>query len=158
MNLGLDGDACACAPPTAACGGTCVDQASDNQNCGVCEHACTGIDNCIGGACECAPPPSGCVNCPNPKVCGAACVDASSDSANCGDCGVDCHGGTCKTGMCFCDSGLNDDLDRDGFTPSQGDCNDCDPGTNPDAIEVLTPVGGQPKDEDCDGKVDNVGG
>lgn len=50
----------------------------------------------------------------------------------------------------------NVDGDGDGFTPAEGDCDDCDPTVNPGAIEVATPPGGMPVDEDCDGKVDNV--
>jgi hypothetical protein len=43
------------------------------------------------------------------------------------------------------------DHDLDGFASTQGDCNDCDPNTNPGAFDV-------PKDgidEDCDGIVDD---
>ena len=62
----------------------------------------------------------------------------------------------------FCKSGPNDDADGDGFTPAQGDCNDCDKNVNPGAIEVIVnqPVGDggipAPADEDCNGKVDDV--
>ncbi len=48
----------------------------------------------------------------------------------------------------------NADMDKDGFTPNQGDCNDCDPNVNPGAIDVLQSVdGGTPVwgDEDCSG-------
>lgn len=48
----------------------------------------------------------------------------------------------------------NADMDHDGFTPMQGDCNDCDPNVNPGAIDVLShPDGGTPTwgDEDCSG-------
>jgi hypothetical protein len=61
-----------------------------------------------------------------------------------------------------CKSGPNDDHDGDGYTPAQGDCNDCDPNVNPGAIEVIVSEpdgdGGipAPADEDCDGKIDNV--
>jgi hypothetical protein len=43
-------------------------------------------------------------------------------------------------------------MDGDGWTPNQGDCNDCDPNVNPGAIDVLhTPDGGMPYwgNEDC---------
>src|SRR5215471_4411536 len=43
------------------------------------------------------------------------------------------------------------DDDGDGFSSALGDCNDCDPNTNPGAFDV-------PKDgidEDCDGVADN---
>ncbi len=46
------------------------------------------------------------------------------------------------------------DMDTDGWTPNQGDCNDCDPNVNPGAIDVLHSVdGGTPVwgNEDCSG-------
>jgi hypothetical protein len=46
-------------------------------------------------------------------------------------------------------------MDKDGWSPNQGDCNDCDPNVNPGAIDVLQQNdGGAPTwgDEDCDGK------
>jgi hypothetical protein len=43
------------------------------------------------------------------------------------------------------------DQDADGYTPAQGDCNDCDPLVNPGAIDVP----GNMVDDDCDGTVDN---
>jgi hypothetical protein len=48
----------------------------------------------------------------------------------------------------------NADMDHDGFTPAQGDCDDCDPNVNPGAIDVLHTVdGGTPTwgDENCSG-------
>jgi hypothetical protein len=52
--------------------------------------------------------------------------------------------------------GPDDDVDGDGFTPNQGDCEDCDPGRNPNAIEAPTAPNGRPFDEDCDGEIDEV--
>lgn len=52
--------------------------------------------------------------------------------------------------------GPDDDVDQDGFTPTQGDCEDCDPKRNPNAIEAPTPEGDRPFDEDCDGEVDEI--
>jgi hypothetical protein len=50
---------------------------------------------------------------------------------------------------------MNTDMDMDGWTPAQGDCNDCNPNVNPGAIDVLaaTTDGGTPVwgDEDCSG-------
>jgi hypothetical protein len=60
-----------------------------------------------------------------------------------------------------CASGPDTDIDQDGVTPSQGDCNDCDANVNPGAIEVVGTEGeggGEPYvpvDEDCDGTADN---
>jgi hypothetical protein len=49
----------------------------------------------------------------------------------------------------------NDDMDKDGWTPNQGDCNDCDPNVNPGAIDVWhEPAEGGPGywgNEDCSG-------
>lgn len=53
-----------------------------------------------------------------------------------------------------CQPSLTTDLDGDGWTPAQGDCNDCDPDQGPSAIEMPTPSGGTPLDEDCDGEID----
>ncbi len=50
--------------------------------------------------------------------------------------------------------GPNDDVDGDGFTPAEGDCEDCDPDRNPNSIEVATDPGGTAYDEDCDSQVD----
>jgi hypothetical protein len=58
---------------------------------------------------------------------------------------------------CVTDPAVDDDMD--GFTDQQGDCNDCDPNTNPGAIEVVTDPAdpmAEPADENCDGSVDEV--
>jgi hypothetical protein len=44
------------------------------------------------------------------------------------------------------------DSDGDGYTPAQGDCNDCDPNMNPGAVEIM----GDGKDNDCDGQIDET--
>jgi hypothetical protein len=71
-------------------------------------------------------------------------------------------GGSSATGP-SCDSGENDDADKDGFTPKAGDCNDCDPNVNPNAVEVIGSADGQggaggyaPADENCDGQLDEA--
>ncbi|MBM4375247.1 MAG: choice-of-anchor L domain-containing protein [Deltaproteobacteria bacterium] len=78
--------------------------------------------------------------------------------------GIDLSGGNggSDSGK-FCDSGENDDADKDGFTPKQGDCNDCDANVNPNAVEVIGGddggggAGGYvPSDENCDGQVDEA--
>src|SRR5689334_14581322 len=53
-----------------------------------------------------------------------------------------------------CQSGPNDDSDGDGFTPADGDCDDCDATVNPNAIEATTLPGETPRDENCDGQID----
>jgi hypothetical protein len=52
----------------------------------------------------------------------------------------------------------NADMDHDGWTPNQGDCNDCDPNVNPGAIDTpasTDPDGGAvlAADNDCDNKI-----
>jgi hypothetical protein len=56
------------------------------------------------------------------------------------------------SGNVNCNSGPNDDADHDGFTPADGDCNDCDPNANPGAYDIA----GNNVDEDCDGTADNA--
>src|SRR5438270_6826204 len=55
-------------------------------------------------------------------------------------------GGGASGGPCNA-TNPNGDVDGDGYTPAQGDCNDCDPNFNPGAVDVMA-------DNDCDGKVD----
>src|SRR5690606_18126584 len=70
-------------------------------------------------------------------------------------------GGSTGTGIpCNTDPSVDDD--GDGFSEEQGDCNDCDPNVNPDAIEVIgDPMNGDggmggymPADENCNNEVD----
>ncbi len=53
-----------------------------------------------------------------------------------------------------CPLDASDDVDMDGFCPSDGDCVDTDPAINPDATEICT----DGIDNDCDGKVDAADG
>ena len=53
-------------------------------------------------------------------------------------------------------AGKDDDVDKDGFTPNQGDCDDCDPFSNPNSLEVVATDGSKAKDENCDGTIDEV--
>lgn len=62
--------------------------------------------------------------------------------------------GTGGTGPTCTPGGPDDDVDLDGFTQNQGDCDDCDPNRNPNAIEVATPMGKEAFDEDCDMQID----
>lgn len=61
-----------------------------------------------------------------------------------------------------CEALPDEDKDMDGFTITAGDCNDCDPNVNPQAVEVIggSGAGGSggadyiPADEDCDMQTD----
>jgi hypothetical protein len=53
-----------------------------------------------------------------------------------------------------CQSSANSDLDADGWTPAQGDCDDCNAAVNPAAVDVAHDSGtGTPvySDDDCSG-------
>ena len=61
-----------------------------------------------------------------------------------------------------CESDPDEDFDEDGFSVTNGDCNDCDKNVNPGAVEVIITEPGpdgmvpQAADEDCDMVIDNV--
>ncbi|MDI1480260.1 choice-of-anchor L domain-containing protein [Polyangium sp. y55x31] len=60
-------------------------------------------------------------------------------------------------GIINCDpKGTEDDVDGDGFTETEGDCNDCDKNRNPNAVEVPTEPGKEAFDENCNGEIDEV--
>jgi hypothetical protein len=54
-----------------------------------------------------------------------------------------------------CAPTMTSDVDQDGFTGEQGDCNDCDANVNPNAIDIQAPPGDPIVDENCDGLLDN---
>lgn len=71
--------------------------------------------------------------------------------------GFEAGGGDGVGGGIICDpGGPDDDVDQDGYTPNQGDCEDCDPNRNPNAIEVPTDEGDMPYDENCDEQIDEA--
>jgi hypothetical protein len=64
--------------------------------------------------------------------------------------------GTSSGGGTSCNvTNPNDDMDKDGWTPNGGDCNDCDPNVNPGAIDTWHAAAdggaGYWGDEDCSG-------
>jgi Stigma-specific protein, Stig1 len=82
------------------CNGTCVDSATDADNCGTCGKACPPQTICTSGSCRC---PGHQVSC---SIDGRdTCVDLNRDPINCGSCGHACASGeTCSSGLC-CGSG-----------------------------------------------------
>lgn len=92
---------------------------------------------------------------------GGASSSSSSSSSGTGD-GGDINLGSSSSsssGESFCDSTIAPDADGDGYTEEQGDCNDCDNRISPDAVELPTigPEGEPlppPRDENCDGNID----
>ena len=81
-----------------ACGGVCVDEYTDNDNCGNCGVQCIGDTECFFGNCD--PPCHG----PGLELCGDQCIDTFTDPNNCGSCGSVCTepGTTCDGGQCDC--------------------------------------------------------
>ncbi len=110
---------------------------------------CTEGDQCIGGKClagpktspECQPPDDPCLNMPD----GTVCDDQDP-------CTLDDY---CLKGKCIGDSVLPEcidkDLDGDGFTVTEGDCDDQNPAVHPGAPELCDKL-----DNDCDGQIDET--
>jgi hypothetical protein len=81
-----------------ACGGVCVDHASDAARCGDCDTACARGASCVSGRCRC--------DVSGQASCAGVCVDVGSDETNCGRCGTRCPAGaSCAMGSCACDVG-----------------------------------------------------
>lgn len=88
-----------CSAPTTNCGTggnlVCVNEQTDNNNCGSCGHVCSGATpSCVAGVCSalvCAAPTTNC---------GGVCVNEQTDPNNCGTCGHSCGGGACVAGAC----------------------------------------------------------
>lgn len=75
------------------CNGACVDTKSDNDNCGMCNTACTAMtEQCSEGLC-----------CKlGETACSAKCTDTQTDPLNCGKCANACGVNTpyCAAGTC----------------------------------------------------------
>lgn len=103
-------------PPTCAAGETvcdaeCVSIDSNVAHCGSCGTACSALEECIGGGCECVE---------SYTECASGCAQTDSDSQNCGSCGNACDPGeVCSQGVCRSDC-------ADGLRACNGSCVDVD--------------------------------
>src|SRR5690348_11599014 len=65
-------------------------------------------------------------------------TDASGGNGQGGEGGLNLGGaggsGAAGGGISCTPGGPDDDVDQDGYTPNQGDCEDCDPSRNPNAF------------------------
>ena len=101
-----------CSSALTACDGTCVNLRTDSANCGLCGHACAGMETCLASMCT--------LSCTGSLVaCGGECVNLLSDPNNCGACGRVCPPATaaCVLASCTIACGA-------GFTPCSGSCVD----------------------------------
>jgi len=87
---------------------------------------------------------------------GGASSSSSGDGGDIGFGGQAQSGGSGGGGINCTPKGPDDDVDGDGYTPNEGDCNDCDKYRNPNAVEVIDDPGKPAFDENCNGVVDEV--
>lgn len=86
-----------CGSTTTACGGECVDVATDRRHCGVCDRACQSGELCVRGGCTWPR----CGDAGERALCAGACVDLATDPDHCGACRSPCGGGLiCRSGLC----------------------------------------------------------
>ncbi len=110
-----------CQASTSCCGGSCrtaAFYASDVNNCGACENACSRPANgwaaCVNGTCttgECDAPYQTCNN---------QCVNTSTDANHCGGCGAVCP--TLANGRAGCENGFCRTICNAGYTYCNGAC------------------------------------
>lgn len=96
----------------------CVNNATDNNNCGSCGTVCSNGKTCQAGLCKC---PSGQTDC------SGVCKTTQTDNLNCGTCGTPCSTtstckiATCTAGACSITNKI-DGTPCSGGTCSDGNC------------------------------------
>jgi hypothetical protein len=119
--------ALSCQQGLTNCNGKCVDNLTDNANCGTCGNACPSGYLCSNGTCS--------LSCQQGLTqCTGKCVNVLTDNQNCGFCGVACGSGSvCSSGTCqlTCQPGLsicnNKCVDRLTDNAHCGTCNNVCP-------------------------------
>jgi hypothetical protein len=153
-----------CPGSLTCCSAACVDPATNLENCGGCGKSCTvahGKGACSGGGCgvgSCEAPYADC-----DKVASNGCeTDTSSNDTNCGACGGACSpnhaSGKCAGGKCAiasCNGGFGD-CDKNPANGCEVDLSS-DP-SNCGACGSAPAETCNTKDDDCNGKCDDVDG
>lgn len=129
---------------------TCVPACSSDADCPA-DSLCDPATSMCKGKLMLGAPCSSAAQCQSGFCVNQVCCDTAC-SGECQACSI--AAGAATDGVCGSISPPNQDMDGDGFTGADGDCNDCNPAANPGAVEVPTGPGGLPLDEDCDGVVD----
>lgn len=111
--------------------------------------------------CDLTPSPSPPANNGGSAGAGGTSGSSSSSSGNGGEGGINLGVSSSSSSgdPNVCSEGEpTDDLDQDGFTEEQGDCNDCDADMNPAAAEIIwvDPNGSPPRDENCNGLINEA--
>ena len=76
------------------CGTVCVNEQTDQNNCGACGTVCNAGTTCTSGVCVTS-------FCAGGTVCNGVCVNTGTDPNNCGHCNYVCQAGqTCAAGTC----------------------------------------------------------
>jgi len=142
---------------------TCLARTCENNVCGTATtDAGTACTENAGNVCD---GQGSCVECLSDSECdlvtycevaNSTCADKKPHEELCGG-GNECLSDVCTNGSC-CGDAAGEDHDNDGFTVAEGDCNDCDPNSNPGALDVVNvDADGDPLpdvqqvDENCDG-------
>ena len=83
-----------CPAGQVMCGNVCVNEQTDQNNCGACGTVCNAGTTCTSGVCVTS-------FCAGGTVCSGVCVNTNTDPNNCGQCGIVCPAGkTCSNGTC----------------------------------------------------------
>jgi hypothetical protein len=116
-----------------ACGNTCVNLQTDDNNCGSCGNQCpAGSSGCVNGTCGCS---VGYTQCNDGIYYGpiGSCVDTRTDSSNCGSCGNQCQPSAplCNDGVCSAQCTASGLVLCGGYSPFPGVEGSCvDPQTD----------------------------